>query len=417
MSIFDRILRSIAPKNELPTPAVKPVVVQEYSGPRRSEAGKIVSAETAMQISTAYRCVNIISDDIAGMPLQMFERIGRSVQRVMPDGSIRNTAFLIEVQPNRWMTPFIFKKITITWLIHWGNAYLWTPPGSYREIFVLRSDLTYPVFDQDGNLWYSTRFPSGEQQTIPAVEITHLMINSNDGLVGRSVLSYARETMGRQMAAHQTQNKILGTGLNPGGILYINGEVGDPAAREKVKRQFTDSIKGSDNAGGVAIFDNTVSKFESITMKPVDAQFLESMAATDAQIANYYGMPLYKLNQGKQSYESNEQQNMDYLRTTLDPYLVQWEQAVRMKWLRQEEQGTKYFKFVRESLLRTDAKSRAEYKKMMIESGQMTPNEARQIDDMSAYEGGDSHYFPSNMGQIQTDGSILGGSASTPVTK
>ena len=411
MSIFDRIRTVISPKNSLPGPAVKPVVYPEIVEYRRSDAGKYVSTETAMQIAAAYRCVNIISDDIAGMPLQMYERLGRSVQRVEPDGSVRNMAFLIEVQPNRWMTPFVFKKTTVKWLIHWGNAYLWMPPSPYREIFILRADMTYPVFDQEGNLWYSTRFPSGEQKTLPAVEVNHLMINSDDGLVGRSVLSFARETMGRQLAAHETQNKLLGTGLNPGGVIWVNGEVGSSQAREKIRREYTDSIKGSANAGGVAVFDNTIAKFETITMKPVDAQFIESIEATDAQIANFYGLPLYKLNQGKQSYESNEQQNMDYLRTTLDPYLVQWEQSARLKWLRQEEQGTKYFRFVRESLLRTDAKSRAEFKKMMIESGQMSPNEARQIDDMSAYPGGDSHYFPSNMGQIQSDGSILGGSA------
>jgi HK97 family phage portal protein len=161
------------------------------------------------------------------------------------------------------------------------------------------------------------------------------------------------------------------------------------------------------------VFDDKVSKFESITLKPTDAQFLETINATDAEIANFFGVPLYKLNQGKQSYDSNAQQDLDYLKSTLNPYLVQWEQAARLKWLSYPEQALTYFRFIRESLLQTDAKTRAEYLEKMILSGQMSPNEARRINDMSAYDGGDSYYIPANTGQILPDGSIKSG-APTP---
>jgi HK97 family phage portal protein len=151
----------------------------------------------------------------------------------------------------------------------------------------------------------------------------------------------------------------------------------------------------------VAVFDNKISKFETITITPADAQFLETIQATDAEIANFFGLPLYKLNQGKQSYNSNEQQNLDYLRTTLNPYLVQWEQAGRLRWLAEWEMDSTYLRFNRNSLLQTDAKTRAEYIEKRIFSGQMTPNEARAVEDESAYEGGDLHYVPANMVAIE----------------
>ncbi len=409
MNIFDRFRTVLSAKNQLPAPAETPVVYPEIQWPYSHRTKKYVTDEISKRISTAYRCANILSDDIAAMPFQMFQRSGRNIQRVMPDAVMRNTAYLLEVQPNRWMVPLIFKKTIIDWMIHWGNAYIWTPSGPYREMFILAADVTYPEFDPDGNLWYRTTFPSGKHERIPSVEIAHLMINPRNGLIGRSVLNYARDTIGRQLGALETQDRINGDGLKPAAIIWTKDEVKERAARQKIKEAYTESISGSENSGGVALFDAKITKFEPVTMNPADAQFLESIEATDAQIANFYGMPLYKLNLGKQSYESNEQQNLDYLRTTLNPYLVQWEQVGRVKWLRLEEQASRYLKFNRDSLLQTDAKSRAEYKKMMIESGQMTPNEGREIDDMSEYEGGDAHYFPANMGKIQTDGSILGG--------
>jgi HK97 family phage portal protein len=112
-------------------------------------------------------------------------------------------------------------------------------------------------------------------------------------------------------------------------------------------------------------------------------------------------VPLYKLNQGKQSYQSNEQQNLDYLNTTLDPYLVQWEQAAALKWLTEAEQNSMYFRFNRDALLRTDAKTRGETLEKAIFSGRLTPNEARQIEDLSAYTGGDDHYIPANMMPVE----------------
>jgi len=166
---------------------------------------------------------------------------------------------------------------------------------------------------------------------------------------------------------------------------------------------------GSSNAYRLAVMDAKISKFEVITMKPVDAQFLESINATDVQIANFFGMPAYKLNMGKQSYESNEQQDLDYLKTTLDPYLVQWEQAAALRWLSETEQNYTYFRFNRDVILRTDAKTRTTILKDKILSGQLTPNEGRQIEDMPAYEGGDAHYIPSNMALVGPDGALIGG--------
>ncbi len=368
-----------------------------------STSGQNVTPERSKNISTAYRCINVLGDDVAKMPLQAFvSRSEGMIERVKPSSRMQNIAWLLEISPNRWMTPFVFKKTLMQWLICWGNAYAWMPvqpPGIRREIFILPSSHTIPMFDTDGNLWYQTTFRNGEKRNIPDVEMVHLVINSVDGITGRSVIGYARESLGRQLGAYETQGKFYSHGLNPGGIMWVNGEV-NKEARDKIRGAYEEAMGGSSNAYRLAVLDNKVSKFEAITMKPVDAQFLESILENDLEIANFFGVPLYKLNQGKQAYNSNEQQNLDYLSTTLDPYLVQCEQAAALKWLSEDEQGYTYFRFNRDVLLRTDAKTRAEYLEKKILSGQLSPNEARGIEDLPAYPDGDRYYIPANMSEI-----------------
>lgn len=392
-----RNLASAAPKTAA-SAAMSPVLYGADLGGsyHAANSDRLVTPEVAKTISTAYRCGNILSDDIASMPFQQFRKLGRAVEQVGPDSVTRNIAYLLEIQPNRWMVPFIFKKTVTLWLLYWGNAYIWQPPSAYRELFILPASMVTPTFDGTGRRWYQVYYPNGTIDQLPDVEITHLMINSTDGLSGRSVITYAKETLGRQLAAHETQDKIQGDGLRTNAILWVDGDL-KPEARAKMKSAYATEMRDS----GVVILDSKIGKFESVTLKPSDAQFLESINATDAEIANFFGMPLYKLNLGKQSYQSNEQQNLDYLRTTLNPYLVQWEQAARVRWLSESEQNSNYFRFVRESLLQTDALTRAQYLEKMILSGQMTPNEARQVNDLSAYEGGDRHYIPANTMQIE----------------
>ncbi|MBI4928323.1 MAG: phage portal protein, partial [Anaerolineae bacterium] len=349
-----------------------------YSGYTKTKSGQRVTEDAAKKIATAYRCANTICNDIAQMPLQVFNSYRGNITRLYPDMQARNTAYLVERKPNRWMSPFLWKRTIVNWLIWWGNAYIWSPPIAFRELFILDASKTYPVFDADGNKWYQTIFPNGQNELIPDVEMVHLMLNSKDGLVGMSVLEYARETMGRQLAAHETQDELSGNGLKPTAALWVKAANLDQESKDIIRKTYLEAAET-----GAAIFEeNKFSKFETITMKPTDAQFLEGVAVTDADIANFFDFPLHKLNMGKQSYESNEQQELAYVKSTLNPYLVQWEQAGAEKWIAAVDQPFQYLRFNRDALLQTDAKTRTEVLIKKVLNGILTPNQALQIEDM-----------------------------------
>ena len=361
-------------------------------------SGEYVTVHKAQTIATAYRAKNIISDDVAKMPFQMIRRTGRNIEQVQPDPVTRNMAYLLQVSPNIWgWTPFQLKKATIEWILFHGNAYIWSPIVGPRQLLILPADRTLPVFDMDGNLWYRHIFLNGATVYIPAVEILHLMINPDaTGFVGRGVITFARETFGRQLAARKTQGKLFVQGFMPAAYVQMPGTL-NQEAREKVRDQYSEQMGGSENAYRLAVFDNTITKFEAINIPYKDAQFLESIDATDRDICNYFGLPEHMLNRGKEAYNSNEQKYIEYLQGTLDAFLVPWEEAARIRWLSSIEQPNTYFKFIREALLRMDSKGRADAMAVRIQNGMMTPNEAREKDDMGAYDKGDQFYMAGNI--------------------
>lgn len=404
--IIRSLVNSLFPN--IPSTMTLPEFVQ-FCGIGSNASGQSVTEDTSKNVATAYRAFNVLSDDYAKMPLQAYiNKQAGKIERMVPDAQYQNIAWLLEISPNRYMTPFIFKKTFIMGALVHGAGYIWKPIrrfGTRNELFLLNPATTFPVFDWEGNLFYQTTFSNGDTETIPSVEIFGLIINSKDGISGRGIISYARETLGRQLGAHQTMAHFYAQGLNPGGLLWVNGEV-DKAARKTLRDAYSEQMSGTENAYRLAIMDAKVTKFEQITMKMVDAQFLETIQATDVDIAKFFGMPLYKLNMGKEAYNSNEQQNLDYLNTTLEPYLVQTEEGARLKWLPEFEQGYTYFRFNRDVILRTDAKTRSDVIAKRIQTGVLTPNEGRQIEDLSGYEGGDLHFIPSNMAVINADGSV-----------
>ena len=125
------ILRGLNPRPAVGgsvTPPIVPLLPLYY---RRSVdptagSGKLVDEETALKVATAYRAVNIISDDIAKLPLVMYRQNGDQVVEVQPDARKRNIPYLLSICPNVWgWTPFQFKKVWAQWLILYGNSYIW----------------------------------------------------------------------------------------------------------------------------------------------------------------------------------------------------------------------------------------------------------------------------------------------------
>jgi HK97 family phage portal protein len=386
-----------------------PELVQELNLSGMTISGQSVNADNFKNVSTAYRCMDILCNDFAKLPEQVFiSRMPGEIERQRPSAREQNHAWLLEKSPNRWMTPLKFKRLRMHWLLTHGASYVWQPPrrpGRRRELFILPSDRTRPVFDQSGNLWYETIFSNGQTEHIPSVEVMAMIINSTDGISGRGVITFARETFGRLMGADLTKGKFFKQGLNPGGILWMNGDL-NPEARQKAREKFAEGMSGAENAYSLVVMDAKANKFEQISMKPMDVAFLSGIEQDDLRVADFFNMPMYKLNRGKEAYNSNEQKGQDYLDTTLDPYLIQAEEVDAQGLLSEMEQEYMYIRVNRDALMRADVKTRVEAITKRIFSGQLTLNQANQIEDQPSFPGGNIRLIPSNMATLAEDGTI-----------
>jgi HK97 family phage portal protein len=390
-------------------PMTTPELVEALNLNGLTASGQTVTPENARNVATAYRCINILCNDFAKLPEQVYlSPASGQIERMRPSARTQNAAYLLERSPNRWMTPFKFKRLRMRWLLNYGASYVWQPrlqPGRRRELFILPANITSPMFDAAGNLWYEVRWPGQKPEMLPDVEVQALVINSDDGITGKSVIAHARESLGRRMGAGETKGTFYKHGLNVGGLIWMNGDLNEDA-RAKAREKFGAQMGGSANAYSLAVMDNKVAKFEQINMRPMDVAFLQSIEQDDLEIANFFEMPLYKLNMGKQTYNSNEQANLDYLNTTLDPYLIQAEEVDAQRLLTEDEQEYTYIRFNRDALLRTDSKTRTETLEKRILSGQLTLNQALQIEDQPAFRGGDIRFIPANMATITPDGQV-----------
>lgn len=126
----------------------------------------------------------------------------------------------------------------------------------------------------------------------------------------------------------------------------------------------------------------------SLTNK--DAQFIESQEVAIRDIARYFGIPLYKLQEGKQAYSSNEQNAIEYVVSTLHPIVTQYEeeQTWKMLFADQISAGLE-LRINMMAELRGDNAARSAWYKNMREIGVFSVNDINRLEDMPDVEGGD----------------------------
>lgn len=353
-------------------------------GGRETASGEKISETTALIHPDVYACVNVLSDDIAKLPIHTFLKQNEDIKNIKD----HPVAKLLYIKPNRYMTPFTFKKLMISHLGTWGNAYaliLFNSHGIVREIVPLNPVNTRANIDpESGLLWYETVI-NGKRKELYDSEVLHFKALSSDGIHGKSPIGVMRENVGAQAAATKYNAKLYKNDATPKGILKVPTVI-EPKAKDNVR----DEWKRVNAGENIAIIDAGL-EYQSISMPLEEAQFIEGMKFNKAQIAMIYKVPLHKLNElDRSTFNNIEQQSIEYVKNTLQPLIVNMEQEINSKLFTDKEVEKGYYvKFNVNSELRGDSESRASYYKVMIESGVMSRNECRALEELSPVENGD----------------------------
>ena len=369
-----------------------------------STSGKSVTERSSMQMTAGYACVRILSEAIAGLPLHLYRyKEGGGKEQAVDTNLYR----LLHDEPNPEMTSFVFRETLMTHLLLWGNAYAQIIRNGKGEVIAL-----YPLMpnkmsvdrDEKGQLYYTylraneeAATMTGNTVTLKPSDVLHIPGLGFDGLVGYSPIAMAKNAIGMAIACEEFGAKFFANGAAPSGVLEHPGTIKDPA---KVRDSWNSTFGGSANSGKVAVLEEGM-KYTPISISPEQAQFLETRKFQNNGIARIFRVPPHMVGDlEKSSFSNIEQQSLEFVKYTLEPWVVRWEQALSRALLSATEKPTYFFKFNLEGLLRGDYQSRMNGYAIARQNGWMSANDIRELenqDRIPAEEGGDLYLINGNM--------------------
>lgn len=375
-----------------------------------SSSGKTVTERSAMQMTAVYSCVRILAEAVAGLPLHFY--------KVTDEGKIKATDHnlyrLLHDEPNPEMSSFVFRETLMTHLLLWGNAYAQIIRNGKGEIIAL-----YPLMpnrmrvdrDENGEIYYTYTRTTDEAPTMEGTtvylykeDVLHIPGLGFDGLVGYSPIAMAKNAIGLAIATEEYGAKFFANGAAPSGVLEHPGTIKDPA---RVREAWQSQFGGSGNSGKVAVLEEGM-KYTPISISPDQAQFLETRKFQINEIARIFRVPPHMVGDlEKSSFSNIEQQSLEFVKYTLDPWVIRWEQSLSRSLLTNEEKKSYYFKFNLEGLLRGDYVSRTSGYATARQNGWMSANDIRELENMDripAEQGGDLYLINGSMLQLADAG-------------
>ena len=376
-------------------------------------SGKAVTERSAMQMTAVYSCVRILSEAVAGLPLHLYKYTDSGGKAMALDHPLYH---LLHDEPNPEMSSFVFRETLMTHLLLWGNAYAQIIRNGKNEIVAL-----YPLMpnkmsvdrDETGRLYYTYYRGSDEAirdkefaVTLQPSDVLHIPGLGFDGLVGYSPIAMAKNAIGMAIACEEYGAKFFANGAAPGGVLEHPGTIKDP---QRVRESWQSTFGGSGNANKIAVLEEGM-KYTPIGISPEQAQFLETRKFQINEIARIFRVPPHMVGDlEKSSFSNIEQQSLEFVKYTLDPWVIRWEQSIQRSLLSRDEKAMYFVKFNLEGLLRGDYQSRMNGYAIGRQNGWMSANDIRELENLDRIpeeDGGDLYLINGNMLPLKNAGAF-----------
>lgn len=393
-------------KNQSQKISIDDKKILEWLGINPSET--YVNGKSCLKQATVFGCIRILSDNISKLPIKIYQKKD-GIKRV-PDHYLE---YLLKLRPNPYMSSSDFWKCIEVQRNIYGNAYValdFKKNGEIKGLYPLKSDGMKIFVDDTGllnsenNVWYLYTDDLGQRHKFMSDEILHFKGLTADGLAGLSVIELLNHLIENGKSSETYLNNFFKNGLQVKGLVQYAGDL-NPEAEEVFKENFERMSSGLKNAHRIAMLPIGY-KFEPISQKLVDAQFLENSQLTIRQIASVFGVKMHQLNDLDRATHSNiTEQNREFYIDTLQSILNMYELEINYKlFLISEIKNGFYSKFNVDTILRADIKTRYESYKEAIQNGFKTPNEIRELEEDEPLEGGDVLLINGNMIPVKMAG-------------
>nr|DAW03403.1 MAG TPA: Portal [Caudoviricetes sp.] len=380
----------------------------------RTTSGKPVNERTAMQTTAVYACVRILAEAVASLPLHVYEYQDDGGKKLVHDHPLY---YLLHDEPNPEMTSFVFRETLMSHLLIWGNAYaqiIRDGAGRVLGLYPLLPDKMDVQRDEKGNIYYVYSRNSDENPMfkeygnirLKAEDVLHIPGLGFDGLIGYSPIAMAKNAVGMTLACEEYGASFFANGANPGGVLEHPGVLKDPS---KVRESWNSVYRGVNNAHKIAVLEEGM-KYQQIGIPPEEAQFLETRKFQINEIARLYRIPPHMVGDlDKSSFSNIEQQSLEFVKYTLDPWVIRWEQSLQRSLLLPGEKGKYFIKLNVDGLLRGDYQSRMNGYAVGRQNGWFSANDIREMENMNPIpdeEGGNLYLINGAMTKLAEAGAF-----------
>ena len=380
----------------------------------RTTSGKPVNERTAMQTTAVYACVRILAEAVASLPLHVYEYQDDGGKKLVHDHPLY---YLLHDEPNPEMTSFVFRETLMSHLLIWGNAYaqiIRDGAGRVLGLYPLLPDKMDVQRDDKGNIYYVYSRNSDENPMfkeygnirLKAEDVLHIPGLGFDGLIGYSPIAMAKNAVGMTLACEEYGASFFANGANPGGVLEHPGVLKDPS---KVRESWNSVYRGVNNAHKIAVLEEGM-KYQQIGIPPEEAQFLETRKFQINEIARLYRIPPHMVGDlDKSSFSNIEQQSLEFVKYTLDPWVIRWEQSLQRSLLLPGEKGKYFIKLNVDGLLRGDYQSRMNGYAVGRQNGWFSANDIREMENMNPIpdeEGGNMYLINGAMTKLADAGAF-----------
>ncbi len=382
-------------------------------GPTTS--GKTVNEFTAMQTTAVYSCVRILAEAVASLPLHVYRYKENGKERVYN----HHLYHILHNEPNTEMSSFVFRETLMSHLLIWGNAYaqiIRDGAGRVVALYPLLPNKMTVSRDKNGEIYYiytttsdeNPKFKDYGSVVLRKQDVLHIPGLGFDGLMGYSPIAMAKNAVGMTIATEEYGASFFANGANPGGVLEHPGVLKDP---KKVRDSWNEVYRGTVNAHKIAVLEEGM-KYQQIGIPPEEAQFLETRKFQINEIARLYRIPPHMVGDlEKSSFSNIEQQSLEFVKYTLDPWVIRWEQAMQRSLLLPKEKQEFFVRLNVDGLLRGDYQSRMNGYSVARQNGWLSANDIREMEDMNPIpdeEGGNLYLINGNMTKLK-DAGLFGG--------
>lgn len=355
--------------------------VDWVTGGGPTDAGVTVSEQSAMRLAAVYACVRVLSEDVASLGKGVYKKRKGGGKDKVDDHYLSP---ILETACNPLMTPFTLFETQQGHVTTKGNCYSfieWNGAGEVANLWPMAPSATSVLQDEKdaSKVVYEYNAEKEKLNLLPQ-EVVHVRGLGSDGLIGYSPLELAREVIGLGLAAQKHGSQFFGEGATPDGVLTT-----DKALNKEQRRLVLEGWKAAhQNKRNVAILSGGL-KFESVSLPPEQAQFVETRKMQVTEIARIFRVPPHKIADLERATFSNiEHQDLAYIKYSLMSWALRWEQELNLKLFTPKQRKAGYFvAFDFDPFLRADIKSRAVYNKTAILTGWKNRNEVREADGLN----------------------------------